>query len=89
MDDDTLNLLKTVCAAGRARSAFNDNSNERLEQLENAGLLDLVSAPSEDPNTPAPRSFYRPTKTGRAMCRELSDEDAKAEQSHAAYALSQ
>jgi hypothetical protein len=87
MDDDTLNLLKTVCAAGRARSAFNDNSNERLEQLENAGLLDLVSAPSENPNTPAPRSFYRPTKMGRAMCRELNDEGTNAEQSRAIYVL--
>jgi hypothetical protein len=77
MDDDTLNLLKTVCAAGRARSAFNDNSNERLEQLENAGLLDLISTPSEDPKSPAPRRYYRPTKTGRAMCLELSDKKAR------------
>lgn len=57
MDDDTVNLLKTVCAAGRARPAFNDSSNERLEQLEDAGLLDLISTPSEDPNSPAPRSW--------------------------------
>jgi hypothetical protein len=37
MDDDTLNLLKTVCAAGRARPAFNCNSNERLDHLVSAG----------------------------------------------------
>jgi hypothetical protein len=67
--------------------AFNDSSNERLEQLQDAGLLDLISTPSEDPNSPAPRCFYRPTKTGRAMCRELTDKDAKEEQSRAAYAL--
>jgi|SRR5580692_9567452 hypothetical protein len=88
MDDETLNLLKTVCAAGRARSAFNDNSNERLRQLEKAGLLDLVSAPSEGLKSPARRSYYRPTNTGRAKCRELDDRDADAEQPHADYAFS-
>ncbi len=87
MDDDTVNLLKTVCAAGRARPAFNDNSNERLEQLESAGLLEVLQVPGQDPKRTVPRRYYRPTKTGRAMCRELSDKDAKAEQSHATCAL--
>jgi hypothetical protein len=30
MDDDTLDLLKTVCVAGSVRPAFEGNSNERL-----------------------------------------------------------
>jgi hypothetical protein len=76
MDDDTLNLLKTVCAAGRARPAFNCNSNERLDDLTSAGLLEVLQVPGQDPNRAVPRRYYRPTKTGKAMCRELSEAGA-------------
>ena len=34
-----------VFVAGRARPAFNDSANERLEQLENRGLIELVYVP--------------------------------------------
>ena len=33
MDNETLNLLQTVCAAGGARASFNGDANARLEQL--------------------------------------------------------
>lgn len=71
-----MNLLKTVCAAGRARPAFNDCANERLEQLENAGLIDLVYAPSADPKRPTLRAYYRPTEMGREMCQRIASKGA-------------
>jgi hypothetical protein len=76
MDDDTLNLLKTVCAAGSAYPAFNCSSNERLDDLARAGLLAVVQVPDEDPKRTVPRRYYRPTEMGRAMTRKLSEKDA-------------
>ena len=70
MDDDTLDLLKTVCAAGRAYPAFNCNSNERLDQLASAGLLAVVKVRDEDPKRTVPLRYYRPTEMGRAMSRK-------------------
>jgi hypothetical protein len=71
MDDDTLDLLKTVCVAGCVHSAFNCNSNERLEQLENAGLLVVVNVPRDDSQRSVPRRYYRPTEMGKAMFPDL------------------
>jgi len=72
MDEDTISLLKTVCVAGRARGGFNDNSNQRLDQLVSDGLLDAVNAPAADPKKGEfPRRIYRPTEKGRAMVRSL------------------
>jgi hypothetical protein len=76
VDDDTIDLLKTVCVAGGVRPGFNGDSNARLEQLAAAGLLDSVEIPSDQPTTRIPRRLYRPTELGRAMFRKLSDKDA-------------
>ena len=63
MDDDTLDLLKTVCVAGSVRSAFEDNSNERLAQLVSAGLLESAKIPSGDPKRTVAWRNYRPTES--------------------------
>jgi len=73
MDDDTLNLLKTVCVAGRARSAFDGNSNERLERLVEEGLLAVVNATAAGLPAKIPRRYYRPTEQGREMLRKLAE----------------
>ena len=71
MDKDTISVLKTVCAAGSARAGFNDDSNQRLEQLVDAGLLDEVNLPTADSKIRLSRKFYRPTEKGRAMVQKL------------------
>jgi hypothetical protein len=76
MDDDTLNLLKTVCAAGRASAAFDDNSNERLTKLVEEGLLDVVNAAGANGRSKIPRRYYQPTEQGRAMLRQLQEKGA-------------
>lgn len=70
MDDETLSLLKTVCAAGRARPSYDGASNDRLERLAEAGLLDVVSVPDIDSKARIPRRYYRPTANARAMVLE-------------------
>jgi DNA-binding PadR family transcriptional regulator len=77
MDDDTLNLLKTVCAAGRARASYNGSANERLEKLVEEGLLSEVSATHAGASSKsAPRRQYQPTEQGRAMLRHLNEKGA-------------
>ena len=76
MDNDTLSLLKTVCAAGRAREGYDGNSNARLETLVEQGLLDVVNAAAATPSTKVPRRYYQPTEQGRAMLRQLSSKGA-------------
>jgi hypothetical protein len=76
MDNETLSLFKTVCAAGRARPAFDDGVNERLDQLAGAGLLEVVSAGDAGPKRSALRAYYRPTIAGRALCRALGEKGA-------------
>jgi hypothetical protein len=73
MDDDTLSLLKTVCVAGRARSAFDGNSNERLEKLVEEGFLVVVNATAAGLPQKIPRRYYRPTEQGREMFRKLTE----------------
>jgi hypothetical protein len=65
MDNETISLLQTVCAAGGARAAFNGEANARLEKLVEEGLLVTASRPN------AHRTFYRPTKKGAAMVQSL------------------
>lgn len=65
MDNETMSLLQTVCAAGGARAGFNGDANDRLEQLVKEGLLD-VALPLN-----AHRSFYRPTKKGATMVQTM------------------
>jgi hypothetical protein len=76
MDDETISVLKTVCVAGRARSGFNEQSNAQLDQLVQAGLLDVVQAVGADPRTRIPRRYYQPTEKGKAMYRQLSSKGA-------------
>jgi hypothetical protein len=73
MDNDTLSLLKTVCVAGRARSAFDGNSNERLEKLVEEGLLVVVNATAAGLPQRVPKRYYRPTEQGREMYRKLTE----------------
>jgi len=75
MDDDTLSLLKTVCAAGRAREGYDGNANERLDKLVEQGLLDVVNA-AAPASSKIPRRHYQPTEQGRAMLRQLSEKGA-------------
>jgi hypothetical protein len=72
MDNETLNLLQTVCAAGGARASFNGDANARLEQLVEEGLLDVAAAPH------AHRSLYRPTKKGVTMVQTLKVTEASS-----------
>jgi len=78
MDDDTLNLLRTVCAAGRARASYDGNANERLEKLVQEGLLREVSAAvvAGVSSKSTPRRHYQPTEQGRAMLRHLNEKGA-------------
>jgi len=76
MDEETLSLLKTVCAAGRARPSYDGESNERLEKLAKAGLLDVVNVPEADPESRPPRRYYRPTANARAMVLESNKKGA-------------
>jgi predicted transcriptional regulator len=39
MNAEMVSILKTVAAAGLARSAFNDDANRCLERLKEQGLL--------------------------------------------------
>jgi hypothetical protein len=78
MDDDTLNLLRTVCAAGRARASYDGNANARLEQLVEEGLLREVSVAhaGASSSTTVARRQYQPTEQGRAMLRHLNEKGA-------------
>ena len=76
MDEDTLSLLKTVCAAGHARAGFDGNSNARLDQLVEDGMLDLVNAPGSSSKSKTPRRYYQPTEQARVMLRKLSEKGA-------------
>ena len=76
MDDDTLNLLRTVCAAGRARASYDGNSNARLEQLVEEGFLSEVSAAHAGGSSKPMRRQYQPTEQGRAMLQRLSEKGA-------------
>jgi hypothetical protein len=71
LDGETINMLRTVCVAGRVRSAFNGDSNARIEQLVAAGFLAVVSVPASDPNAIRPQRSYRPTQSGRELLHEL------------------
>jgi hypothetical protein len=65
MDNETISMLETVCAAGGARAGFNGDANARLEHLVEEGLLDVANA------LHAHRTFYRPTKKGVTMVQTL------------------
>jgi hypothetical protein len=70
MDTETMSVLQTVCAAGGARAGFNGDSNARLEQLVEEGLLDVANALN------AHRTFYRPTKKGVTMVQTFKADQA-------------
>jgi len=69
MDSETLNLLKTVCVAGRAGAGFDGQTNARLEDLAQSGLLQETTNPPGSPMSKPPRRSYRPTEKGRALVR--------------------
>lgn len=72
MDAETIATLKIVCTAGHASSGFNEDSNARLEQLAQDGLLVAVSI-----NKPkGPRRAYRPTEKGKEVIRQLASQGA-------------
>ena len=66
MDAETIATLKIVCTAGSASSGFNGDSNARLEELAQEGLLVSVTKPK------APRRAYKPTEKGKEMVRQLA-----------------
>src|SRR5262249_29157855 len=72
MSEDWLDLLKTVCAAGRARAVLDSKAYEGLEQLRKAGLLEIDHAPATQTKYFTP--MYHPTPAGRALYRKLSQE---------------
>ena len=76
MDNETLDLLKTVCAAGRARDSYHGISNERLEHLVEAGLLSVSSAAVAGSHQRTPRRHYHPTQQALTMLRQLSEKGA-------------
>jgi len=63
MDSETTSTLKTVCTAGCASEGFNGETNDRLSQLTDMGLLVVAYAPGL-----LARRFYKPTEKGRALC---------------------
>ena len=71
---DLLELFKTVCAAGQARAAFDSEAQEGLEELRNAGLLEVDRAPGARLKHFTPG--YRPTAAGCALWRKLSKDAA-------------
>jgi hypothetical protein len=70
MDAETITTLKIVCTAGRASAGFNGDSNDRLEQLANDGLLVAVNVSKPK----GPRRAYRPTEKGKEMVRQLASQ---------------
>jgi hypothetical protein len=68
MDADTISTLKIVVTAGHASSGFNDDSNARLEQLAQDGLLMAVGVSKPK----GPRRAYKPTEKGREVVRQLA-----------------
>lgn len=64
MDSESVSTLRTVCAAGCAREGFNEETNERLDQLSGLGLLVVAYAPG----LLSHRRTYQPTAKGRAFC---------------------
>jgi hypothetical protein len=67
MDSETISALKTVCAAGCAREGFNEESNERLRNLTDMGLLVVAYAP----DLLTRRRSYKPTEKGRSVCKQF------------------
>ena len=74
MDNETLSLLKTVCAAGRARPGYDGDSNARLDKLVDEGLLAIVNSAASGTSSNLPRRHYQPTEQGRDMLRRLSEQ---------------
>jgi hypothetical protein len=75
LDEETIRVLKTVCAAGGAHTGFNEDSNARLEQLVAAGLLAIATLPNTNPIARTRQRFCRPTKSGVATVEKLKERD--------------
>jgi hypothetical protein len=72
MDAEEISTFKTVCTAGCAWPAFNEDVNARLDRLVEVGLLNPASAPK----TKGPKRAYRPTEKGKELFRQLSQQGA-------------
>jgi hypothetical protein len=72
MDAETISTLRIVCTAGRASSGYNGDSNARLEQLVEDGLLVVVNVR----HAKGPNSAYKPTEKGQEVFRLLSHKGA-------------
>ena len=72
MDSETMSVLQTVCAAGKASAGFNGDQNARLEQLVKDGLLDIANPPN------VRHLIYRPTKKGVSVARGEQETMAQA-----------
>jgi hypothetical protein len=78
MDDETMSMLQTVCAAGGVRAGFNGDANARLEQLVEEGLLAEANPPNTKQYPIIRRRFYRPTKKGVTIVEMLKARGAGA-----------
>ena len=67
MDEETISTFNTVCTAGYACEGFNGETNERLRQLADVGLLVVSQAPSFLTRRPA----YTPTNQGWELFKRL------------------
>jgi hypothetical protein len=76
MDGETIDVLRTVCVAGRIRSGFNGDCNARLEQLLKAGLLAVVEVPPGNRKRLGTQRSYVPTESGVKLSRKMSEEGA-------------
>lgn len=65
MRKESLDLLKTVCAAGHARAAIESEAHAGLVELRKAGLLEVEHALGANQKHLTP--LYRPTKAGRVL----------------------
>jgi len=78
MDSETISAFTTVCTAGYAHEGFNCDSNERLKQLADLGLLVISHAPA----LLARQRRYEPSEKGWAMYKQIAGADARHSPAH-------
>jgi hypothetical protein len=73
IDDETRNLLRTVCIAGYVRAGYSGPCNARLERLVESGFLEIVNVRSAIKPGRLIRS-YIPTEKALWWLRESESE---------------